>query len=78
MHAGVAVHTVAGIDSQPLPPSAEVAEGAVVNAAAPLIVPQPTDAAVVLAQPGVAIDAFSCMDIFHSIQAGDKRLLHFG
>ena len=47
VHACVAVHAVAGVHSQALPHAAQVAEGAVVDGAARLVVPQVADAAVV-------------------------------
>ena len=40
---------------------AEVAEGAVVDAAARLVVPQPADAAEVLRHAGSALAAVACM-----------------
>ena len=61
VHAGVAVHAVAGIDSQALPPAAQVAEGAVVDGPPLLVVPQPADAAVVPAQPRLASLALRCI-----------------
>ena len=60
MHARVAVHAVAGVDAQALAAAAEIAEGAVVDAAPFLVIPQPADAAVVPAQPGVALHALAC------------------
>ena len=47
VHAGVAVHAVAGVDAQALPHAAQIAEGAVVDVAPWLVVPQVADAAVV-------------------------------
>ena len=46
-HAGVAVHAVAGVHAQALAHAAQVAEGAVVDGAARLVVPQVADVAVV-------------------------------
>ena len=47
MHAGVAVHAVAGVDAQALPQPTQVAEGAVINIPPRLVVPQVADTAVV-------------------------------
>lgn len=60
VHAGVAVHAVAGVNPQAMSPPTQVAEGAVVYAAPLLIIPQAADAAVVLAQPRVTLSALSC------------------
>ena len=60
VHAGVAVHAVAGVDAQALPPAAQVAEGAVVDRAPRLVVPQPADAAVVPPQACAAGTALRC------------------
>jgi len=47
VHAGVAVHAVARVHAQAAPAPAQVAEGAVVDGARRLVVPQVADAAVV-------------------------------
>lgn len=47
VHAGVAVHAVARVDAQALSHAAQVAEGAVVDGAPRLIIPQVADVAVV-------------------------------
>ena len=60
MHAGVAMHAVASIHAQAPPPPAQVAEGAVVNAASHFIVPKPADSAIVLSHPCPAVAAFRC------------------
>ena len=61
VHAGVAVHAVAGVNAQAFPPPAQVAEGAVVDAAPLLVIVQVADVAVVPRQPLVTMLALSCI-----------------
>lgn len=60
VHAGVAVHAVAGINAQALPQAAEVAERAVVDISAGLVIPQIADCAIVSRHPLSASTAACC------------------
>ncbi len=60
VHAGIAVHAVAHVDAQAPAQPAQVAEGAVVDAAPILIIKQVADVAIVACQSRLAMMAFGC------------------
>ncbi len=60
VHAGVTIHAVAGINAQALPQAAEVAERAVVDVSAGLVIPQIADCAIVSRHPLSASTAACC------------------
>ena len=60
VHAGIAVHAVTGINAQALSQAAEVAERAVVDVSAGLVIPQIADCAKVSRHPLSASTAACC------------------
>ena len=60
VHAAVALHAVAHVSAQALAQAAQVAEGAVVDVPARLVIKELADVAVVTRHMGVAGSAFGC------------------
>lgn len=79
-HASVALHAMEEIQPQALPPPADVAEGAVVDAPAGLVVKQVTNAAVVARHAGAAAAAGARGGLpqaaFHAHHLGDGVAVH--
>ena len=61
VHAGVAVHAVAHVNTQAPPQTAQVAEGAMVDVTPLLVIMKMTDMAVVLCQSLLAVLTVSCI-----------------